>query len=163
MGSTIMEFQLSQKTGSGYQAVDKDNILNNTKASANTVSVELVSSTRAGTQIRLSLDEAPEIQEPLVIYSKMKSVKDEYIALDTQMPDDNVYYVYAKGGLDSTYTDPAQAVLRADEQTGVVLNRAQQYVWERGNKKTKLTLNLDDIPEAMKSASLDVAVLQESL
>ncbi len=34
---------------------------------------------------------------------------------------------------------------------------------ERGNKKTKLTLNLDDIPEAMKSASLDVAVLQESL
>ena len=120
MGSTIMEFQLSQKTGSGYQAVDKDNILNNTKASANTVSVELVSSTRAGTQIRLSLDEAPEIQEPLVIYSKMKSVKDEYIALDTQMPDDNVYYVYAKGGLDSTYTDPAQAVLRADEQTGVV-------------------------------------------
>ena len=163
MGSTIMEFQLSQKTGSGYQAVDKDNILNNTKASANTVSVELVSSTRAGTQIRLSLDEAPEIQEPLVIYSKMKSVKDEYIALDTQVPDDNVYYVYAKGGLDSTYTDPAQAVLRADEQTGVVLNRAQQYVWERGNKKTKLTLNLDDIPEAMKSASLDVAVLQESL
>ena len=163
MGSTIMEFQLSQKTGSGYQAVDKDNILNNTKASANTVSVELVSSTRAGTQIRLSLDEAPEIQEPLVIYSKMKSVKDEYIALDTQMPDDNVYYVYAKGGLDSTYTDPAQAVLRADEQTGVVLNRAQQYVWECGNKKTKLTLNLDDIPEAMKSASLDVAVLQESL
>ena len=40
MGSTIMEFQLSQKTGSGYQAVDKDNILNNTKASANTVSVD---------------------------------------------------------------------------------------------------------------------------
>ena len=32
-------------------------------------------------------------------------------------------------------TDPAAAVKRADAQTGVVLNRAQQYVWERGNKK----------------------------
>ena len=71
--------------------------------------------------------------------------------------------VYAKGGLDSTFTDPALALQRADDQTGVVLNRAQQYVWERGNKKTKLTLNLEDVPEAMKSASLDVAALQEAL
>ena len=42
-------------------------------------------------------------------------------------------------GIDSTFTDPALALQRADDQTGVVLNRAQQYVWERGNKKTKLT------------------------
>ncbi len=65
--------------------------------------------------------------------------------------------------MDSTFTDPALALQRADDQTGVVLNRAQQYVWERGNKKTKLTLNLEDVPEAMKSASLDVAALQEAL
>ena len=65
--------------------------------------------------------------------------------------------------MDSTFTDPALALQRADDQTGVVLNRAQQYVWERGNKKTKLTLNLEDVPEAMKSASLDVTALQEAL
>ncbi len=53
------------------------------------------------------------------------------------MPDDNVYYVYAKGGLDSTYTDPAQQFLRADEQTGVVLNRAQQYVWGARKQEDK--------------------------
>lgn len=46
---------------------------------------------------------------------------------------------------------------------GVVLNRNQQYVWERGNQKTKVTLNLDDIPEGFRSASLDTAALQESL
>ena len=46
---------------------------------------------------------------------------------------------------------------------GVVLNRSQQYVWERGNQKTKVTLNLDDIPEGFRSASLDTAALQESL
>ena len=163
MGSTMMEFQLSRKKGNGYKAVSKDNILNNVKASVNTVSVELVTSSRTGTQVRLGLDETPEMQDPLVIYAKMKNISRNPIALDTQIPDENVYYVYAKGGLDSTYTDPAQAVLRADEQTGVVLNRDQQYVWERGNKKTKMTLNLDDIPKAIQSASLDVQALQEAL
>ena len=162
MGNTMMEFQLSKKTKKGYKAVSKDNILNNSKASTNTVSVELVTNSRTGTQIRLALTETPEIQEPLVVYAKMKNIGDDRIILDTQIPEEDIYYVYAKGGLDSTFTDPALALQRADDQTGVVLNRAQQYVWERGNKKTKLTLNLEDVPEAMKSASLDVTALQEA-
>ena len=163
IGSTMMEFELSKKTKKGYKAVNKDNILNNVKASANTVSVELVSNSRAGTQMRLALSEAPEIQDPLVVYAKIKNINDSSVELDKQTLDENLYYVYAKGGLDSTYTDPALAIQRADEQTGVVLNSAQQYVWERGNKKTKLILNLDDIPEAVKQKFTDTSTLQESL
>ncbi|MDD5803734.1 MAG: hypothetical protein PUE78_05425 [Clostridia bacterium] len=163
MGNTMMEFELSKKSKKGYKLVNKDNILNNTKAAASIASIELVSNNRTGTQVRLSLDEAPEIQDALVVYAKMKNAGDDRVVLDIQVPDENVYYVYAKGGLDGIYTDPALAVLRADEQTGVVLNRAQQYVWERGNKKTKLTLNLEDIPEAMKTASTDTVALQEAL
>lgn len=163
MGSTMMEFQLSKKSAKGYKVVNKDNILNNTKASASTVSVELVSNSRTGTQVRLAFEEEPGIEEPLVIYAKMKSLDDSRITLDTQIPEENVYYVYAKGGLDSVYTNPALAVQRADEQTGVVLNRDQQYVWERGNKKTKLTLNTEDIPEVILRASLDQNALQEAL
>ena len=143
--------------------MNKDNILNNVKASANTVSVELVSNSRTGTQMRLALSEAPEIQDPLVVYAKIKNINDSSVELDKQTLDENLYYVYAKGGLDSTYTDPALAIQRADEQTGVVLNSAQQYVWERGNKKTKLILNLDDIPEAVKQKFTDTSTLQESL
>ena len=163
MGNTMMEFELSKKSKNSYKAVNKDNILNNTKASAAQASVELINSSRTGTQVRLALEEEPEIEEPLVVYSKMKNVGDDKITLDPRVSTENTYYVYAKGGLDSIYTDSALALLRADEQTGVVLNRAQQYVWERGNKKTKLTLNTGDIPEAMLSATLDKAALQEAL
>lgn len=163
MGNTMMEFELSKKTKKGYEAVSKDNILNNVKAAASIASIELASNNRTGTQIRLALDEAPEIQDALVVYAKMKNANDDSIILDTQIPEDDIYYVYAKGGLDGIYTDPALAVLRADDQTGVVLNRAQQYVWERGNKKTKLILNLEDVPEAIKSASIDTNALQEAL
>ena len=163
MGNTMMEFELSKKSKNSYKAVNKDNILNNTKASAAQASVELINSSRTGTHVRLALEEEPEIEEPLVVYSKMKNVGDDKITLDPRVSTENTYYVYAKGGLDSIYTDSALALLRADEQTGVVLNQAQQYVWERGNKKTKLTLNTGDIPEAMLSATLDKAALQEAL
>ena len=47
--------------------------------------------------------------------------------------------------------------------TGVVLNRAQQYVWERGNMKTQLTLNTEDVPEIIRSGSWDKDVLQQGL
>ena len=85
------------------------------------------------------------------------------VELDIEPPEEEIYYVYGKGELDSTWSDPADAVIRADEQTGVVLNRAQQYVWERGNMKTRLTLNTSDIPEIIRTGSWDKAVLQEGL
>lgn len=90
-------------------------------------------------------------------------MKEKDVSLDTQIPQESMYYVYAKGGLDSTYTDPAKAVLRADDLGGVVLNRAQQYVWERGNKKTKIQLDIADLPAVMLEATLDKSALKEGL
>ena len=74
-----------------------------------------------------------------------------------------VYYVYAYGSLDRIYTDPAAAVKRADNQTGVVLNRAQQYVWERGNKKTKIQMDIEDVPDTILTANWKKKELQDGL
>lgn len=163
VGSTLMEFELSAKSGDAYRVQKKDNIMNNKKASANQISIELTSSDRTGTRVRLAFEEAPDTEEPLIMYAKMRSVDEQTVTLDTQIPREDMYYVYARGGLDSIYTDPAEAIQRADERTGVVLNRSQQYVWERGNKKTKLQLNTEDIPEVMRTGSWDAKVLQEGL
>lgn len=163
IGETMAEFELSQKSGDTYVYRKKDNIMNNKKAAANTISIELVSAERTGVQVRLAFDDAPATDEPLILSAKMRSVEEHEIALDAQVPDDNIYYVYAKGSLDSTFLDPAKAIIRADECMGVVLNRRQQYVWERGNKKTKLQLNLEDIPKVMLSGVWNAEKLQEGL
>lgn len=163
ISDTMAEFELSKKSGGTYVYQKKDNIMNNKKAAANTISIELVSVARTGVQVRLAFDSSPATDEPLVLSAKMRSVEEHSIALDTQVPEDNIYYVYAKGGLDSTFLDPAEAVMRADSCLGVVLNRNQQYVWERGNKKTKLQLNLEDIPQVMLSGVWDAQKLQEGL
>ena len=164
VGSTLMQFNLSQKSGSTYTVKSKDNIMNNQAAAANVVSAEQTSSTRQGALVKLVFDNKPETDEPLILNAKMKNTEEKTVALDVDKNQiGNVYYVYAKGGLNSTWTDPAEAVLCADSLTGVVLNRAQQYVWERGNMKTQLTLNTEDVPEIIRSGSWDKDVLQKGL
>lgn len=163
VGSTIMEFSLCRKKDGVFVEDTKDNIMNNKKAIANKISIELVSMARTGVNVRMAFDDKPEVDKPLVLYAKMRNVEEREIVIDTQIPKEEIYYVYAYGKLDSTWPNPAEAVQRADETMGVVLNRGQQYVWERGNKKTKVQLNLEDVPEVMLSGSFDPAVLQEGL
>ena len=160
VGTTMMEFELSAKSGNTYTAQKKDNIMNNKKVSGSQIDVALITTNRSGTLIRLTIGQKPETDDPLLVYSKIESMEDVSVTLDTTVPQGELYYVYAYGSLDCIYTDPAAAVKRADDQTGVVLNRAQQYVWERGNKKTKIQLNIEDVPEIIRTANWKKQELQ---
>ncbi|HJD26692.1 MAG TPA: hypothetical protein IAA12_09590, partial [Candidatus Blautia intestinipullorum] len=163
ISGTLMQFDLAAKGNGGYTVRNNDNIMNNSSAAKNLVTVEQTSSDRQGTIVRLAFEEKPGTDEPLILRAKIRSGSSSIVELDIEPPEEEIYYVYGKGELDSTWSDPADAVIRADEQTGVVLNRAQQYVWERGNMKTRLTLNTSDIPEIIRTGSWDKAALQEGL
>lgn len=164
VGTTLMEFTLVQKSGDIYKGVKKDNIMNNSTAATDKTSVEQTSSSRQGVIVRLTFENSPSSEKPLILYAKVRNAGEKVVDIQVDKSSvEEVYYVYAGGGLDSVWTDPAKAVQRADKQTGVVLNRAQQYVWERGNMKTQITLNTTDIPEIIRTASLDVQNLQNGL
>ena len=164
VGTTLMEFTLVQKSGDIYKGVKKDNIMNNSTAATDKTSVEQTSSSRQGVIVRLTFEDPLSSEEPLILYAKVRNAGEKVVDIQVDKSSiEEVYYVYAGGGLDSVWTDPAKAVQRADKQTGVVLNRAQQYVWERGNMKTQITLNTTDIPEIIRTASLDVQNLQNGL
>lgn len=163
VGTNLMEFELSAKLGNRYVSYKKDNIVNNARANVNKVTIELNSVSRTGIQVRLSTGNLVKTKNVLTVVSKIRRVEEHVIALDTQIPDDNVYYVYAKGGLHQIFTDAGEAVRQADELAGVVLNRGQQYVWERGNKKTKQQLNPEDVPYTMWKGIWDAEALQTEL
>ena len=44
-----------------------------------------------------------------------------------------------------------------------MLNRTQQYVWERGNKKTKMQIDTEGIPESVLQGTYDIKTLKKSL
>ena len=137
--------------------------MNNGNKSAKLVTVDQISTDRQGLMTRMVFADKPESDKPLILRAKMRSVSEHVTELPIETPEEEIYYVYGRGGLDSVWTDPAAALKQADAQTGVVLNRAQQYVWERGNVKPQITLNTADIPEIILSGSWDKQKLQEGL
>lgn len=164
VGNTLIEFELSAKSGeTSYVAQKKDTIMNNKKAAANTVKIELISASRTGVRVKLVFNTTKQTDSPLIMYAKVSSSDRKDIVLDTQIPQEIAYYVYGQGGLDGIYIDPAKAVLRADTLGGVVLNRTQQYVWERGNKKTKMQIDTEEIPESVLQGTYDIKTLKKSL
>ncbi len=164
VGDTLIEFELSAKSGdTSYVAQKKDTIMNNKKAAANTVRTELVSASRTGVRVKLVFNMTKQTDSPLTMYAKVSSTDEKDIVLDTQIPQETAYYVYGQGELDSIYTDPAKAVQRADTLGGVVLNRAQQYVWERGNKKTKIQIGTEELPDILLQGTYDIKTLKKSL
>ena len=164
VGDTLIEFELSAKSGdTSYVAQKKDTIMNNKKAAANTVKTELVSASRTGVRVKLVFNMTKQTDSPLTMYAKVSSTDKKDIVLDTQIPQETAYYVYGQGELDSIYTDPAKAVQRADTLGGVVLNRAQQYVWERGNKKTKIQIGTEELPDILLQGTYDIKTLKKSL
>ena len=159
LGSMLLEFNISQKKKGTYKVLRTDNIMNNSSDAVKYASVEMTATSRTGDRVRLAFADTPLANEPLVVYAKMKSSEARSVLLQAKSVEAEIYYVYAMGHLDGTYRDPAKAVQRADERLGVVLNRSQQYVWERGNKKEQVMLNPDDIPEIVKSGNMDKAAL----
>ena len=157
----LLEFSLCQKSQNAYQFVQKDIILNNIKRAEDTVAIEMESDDRTGTNVRLAFTNDILPAMPLVLYAKMKKPTDRTIQLQPQSIEQDMYFVYAKGRMMGTYLDPARAVQAADNQLGVVLNRWQQYVWERGNKKTQTQLTVEDIPAVIRSGTTDRALIAQ--
>lgn len=164
LSETLLEMQLSEKKGSTYVYKTTENIMNNKKAVEESVTQNTVYTERRGMVVRLDFKQTVSNPDPVVLTAKVKAMENANILdMGVETSDEEAYYVYAKGRLDGVYSSPAAAVNRADAKTGVVLNRRQQYVWERGNKKTRIKLNQKEIPDAVLKAPLSAKDLQDAL
>ena len=124
--------------------------MNNLQKNEETVSIRLITTDRKATQIGLDFEKNITNKNVLCVDSNM--VAQEHLStmdLELIRQENNIYYVYAGGVLDSTWTKPSDAIIRADQKMGVVLNRQQQYVWERGNRDDSHQINLEEVPSAV--------------
>lgn len=147
-----------------YVPINSDHIMNNLQTSEETVSIRLITTDRKATQIGLDFDRS--VSSSSVLYLKSSILEREgstLLELEVTRQEGELYYVYAKGILDSTWLDVGDAVNRAYEQMGVVLNRQQQYVWERGNQPDLQQLDTGILPAAVLSGSQDLSVLSAEL
>lgn len=126
--------------GSGYYEIDEDQILN----SANRINTDNV--------YKSVVTEEMETTYQIVLAKEMKSGNVKVLTPKEILSEDNHgitlqdkdtkdrYYAYAKGYLTGIYTDSADAVIDAEEQFGVVVNKKMSYVWESGHGKASVKL-----------------------
>lgn len=152
-------------TGGRYQDIEEDHIVSSTADQESSYGISSVTSTRKKTETVLGIGESlSAVGTPQVVKSRQIIYEgSKEIALETNPRDESLYYVYAKGSLDSMHTSVNLAVQRADEALGVVVNGKQQVVWERGNKKEKLDLDVNTFPAAFLEYSLDVQAIQSKM
>lgn len=161
----LIELRRVVRSETGFVPTTTDNIMNNQKDTEDTVVSHVSSTSRRGTIVTLVMPKVITNKEPLINSTKLL-VKENNQGLQIHSEDRDetpMYYVYAKGELQGEYLHPAEAIVEADEQVGVVLNTRQQYIWERGNSQTENDLNNEDIPSIFLSGTMDEQVLQEGL
>ncbi|GHT84057.1 hypothetical protein FACS18947_0960 [Bacteroidia bacterium] len=159
----LVELKQVRWDGERYVSTDSENIMNNLQTTAETVTIHLSVNERKGTQLALDFSKKADSKTLLYLEAKYEIPKEAIPIKIDETPLKNVYYVYARGVLDSVWMGPAAAIQRAEGQLGVVLDDNQQYIWERGNLQDKMQLKPEEIPEAVLTGTLDESALQTSL
>lgn len=160
----LMELERAQKEGETFTPVAKDNIMNNLMDNAETVTTKLSVSERKGTQLGFVFTKPGKTKNLLVLTTKLID-EEETPTLNIEVPKQETeqYYVYGKGKLLNVSTKIGDAIQEADLNMGAVLNRKQQYVWERGNQESSIKLDVSTIPEVILQAPMDEVTIQNAL
>lgn len=155
----------AQRQGDGYAAASDDQIMNNIKGKQEeAVSLITQTTVRQANVTALQYASDTSTQEALVMEGKFIEEGDEHtLNMSLEESSETRYYVYAEGTLEGTYSDGGTAVRKADEKNGVVLNSEQQYIWERANTKAQAEIRVEELPEAVKQAPLDLNDLKEKI
>lgn len=160
----LLELERAVRDGGGFTATSNDHIMNNLMDNEETVSIKLSVSERKGTQISLVFTKQGKTRNLMELDTKLVDEKKiPTLTIETPRRETEQYFVYAKGGLLDVSTKVGEAIRLADENMGVVLNRRQQYIWERGNQQTSIKLDPASLPQGLLAAPLDEAAIQSAV
>ena len=152
-----------QKSGNDWVDAGEDHIIDNV-ADDSGIGLTTQVTDRKKTEVVLLLGDGVISQTPKVVRSSMLVQKEaKNITIPYADNEEEIYYVYAKGSLAGMYENANTAIVKADELLGVVVNKNQQYIWERGNKATESTIQLADIPQCILSGTMDMDQLIQQL
>lgn len=130
-GNVMTLSRVKKEKDRHFRKISEDSILNQTevKVSAYSLKSRVTSGTLTewyiGFPLNFTMENIPDY----------KVAEDELITGGRSVHLDDLkvpkYYVYALGKITGAYENPAEAILRADEQMGVVISGSHKIVWER--------------------------------
>ena len=152
------------RTENGYEATTEDHIVSTGTGEEVATGTTTQASSVKESEVILRL--GTTIRDTTVQTVNAKLLVDEStseISIPTNQNREKLYYVYAGGSLESVWTTAAEAIRRADEKVGVVINDEKEFVWERGNRAETAKISVDKIPQAIRSGVMDLDTLESQL
>lgn len=165
ISENLMTLTRIKKTKDGYRQIEEDHIVGSAATEETSFGLTTAATDRKQEIRILKVGTALNTSKPPQVVRCRQQIYEgsKEIVLEAKEKSEDLYYVYAKGSLDGIYRSANQAICRADEMLGVVVDGRQQMVWERGNKQAKLDLNVDTFPAAFREYSLDAAAIQSKM
>ena len=143
VGSTITDNLITLKrvekdeTGTDYQEITDDQIVNNIIEESGYNTTEVVATQDYEKIVQLVLK--ANIETKNLKFTEPKEVIYEgsrELAIQVENPVKR-FYVYGKDGIMGTYTHPADAINQAYENIGTVINEDGDYIWKRTSRSTR--------------------------
>lgn len=143
VGSTITDNLITLKrvekdeSGTGYQEIMDDQIVNNVIEESGYNTVEVVATQDYEKIVQLVLK--GNIEAKNLKFTEPKEVIFEGsrdLEIQVEKPVER-FYVYGKDGIIGTYTHPSDAINHAYENGGTVINEDGDYIWKKTSRSTR--------------------------
>ena len=134
-----------------YYEISQDEIMNNAVSTVKKNVYSSVVTEEMETTYQTILRREPSTDKPRLVNPKEVLFEDNRDVIVELKDNLSRYYVYAKNDIAGIYTDAAEAVNKAYDIYGVVVDKNCSYVWESENRKKSVKLSKIDIPENQKA------------
>ena len=129
------------KNGNVYNSIIEEYITNNEDQQESNVSIGSYTTSLKQRQMRIVFGDGVENEDPKILFPKQALFeKPREFSFDEESKEEQ-YFVYGYGELKGISEKAGEAVRLADEYNGVVVSAAQEYIWERGNRRLRYTIN----------------------
>ena len=161
---SMLTLTRATRQGSEYTETTEDYIVSTENSDEVTYGVTTEISDRKQAEILLRVGTEIDDDNPQVVTGRML-VRDENrtVSIPVNQNRESLFYVYAGGSLENVYVTAAEAIVRADEEVGVVINDQKEFVWERGNRSTSYQMDVEDVPEAFRTGTMDIQTLEDAM
>lgn len=160
VNGNVVELKRVRKKQGKFVKISDDNILNRMNSAKLSVEVTRRVTEKMLTEKYLSFPQAFEMEEaPSIAAADMFVLKKEKALYLEDTKDTLKYYVYAKGKIKESFVNPADAIVYADSEQGVVISSDNVLVWERGGRFLSSTVSgIGDTKTGEGKSSTDVCV-----
>lgn len=152
--------RVKKKADGSFVSVPSDNIINRLDIKETSVKLTSRVSDKSMTEWYMSFPQSFVMETyPAESVVSKYIINEEHVLYLDEYEKPVKYYVYAKGDIKASFSSPAEAVVYADNEQGVVLNQNNRIVWERGGRfNSKTVSGIEQIKTSRKVDSIDACI-----